>query len=154
MTISESDIYITGNLEGLPCSESNISRWIQSLLSTEESLEKLISKKVINFSFVSKIEIQELNRRFSNKDKPTNVLSFPSPLASKEDLLGDIAICPEIIKVEAHDQKKSEINHLTHIILHSVLHLAGFDHEEEDSAAKMELLEIKALQKIGIANPY
>ena len=96
-----------------------------------------------------------MNFRFLNKDRPTNVLSFPPQESSLDDeLLGDIAICPEIIKSEANDQKKEKQNHLFHIILHSLLHLTGHYHLDDSSAEIMENIEVEALKKIGIANPY
>tara|TARA_B110000438_G_scaffold155125_1_gene148903 strand:- start:473 stop:940 length:468 start_codon:yes stop_codon:yes gene_type:complete len=153
--IFESNIFITGNLEDLSCTQKDISEWVQALIDAEEGLDELITAKNINFSFVSEEEIQKLNLTFLKKDKPTNVLSFPSPATDlNQDLLGDIAICIDIIKKESLEQGKEAADHLIHIILHSVLHLVGYDHEDEASANKMELLEISTLKKIGIANPY
>ena len=124
MTSSSSDIFISGDLEGLSCTEEDISSLIQLLIGTEPSLESLFFKKSVNIRFISKPEIKELNFRFLNNDRPTNVLSFPSQESTHdEELLGDIAICPEIIKSEAHDQNKEKQSHLFHIILHSLLHL-------------------------------
>ena len=155
MTILESNIFITGNLEGLDFSRKNISLWIHSLVTVEESINELISGKELNLSFVSRAEIQDLNRRFLNKDKPTNVLSFPSSVEdSSQNLLGDIAICPDIIKSESLEQGKPELDHLIHLIIHSVLHLVGYDHQDKKSEMDMEAIEIKVLQKLGIANPY
>ena len=155
MPILESNIFITGNLEDLSCTQKDISEWVQALIDVEEGLDELITAKNINFSFVSEEEIQKLNLTFLKKDKPTNVLSFPSPATDlNQDLLGDIAICIDVIKKESYEQGKEAADHLIHIILHSVLHLVGYDHEDEASANKMELLEISSLKKIGIANPY
>ena len=155
MPILESNIFITGNLEDLSCTQKDISEWVQALIDAEEGLDELITAKNINFSFVSEEEIRKLNLTFLKKDKPTNVLSFPSPATDlNQDLLGDIAICIDIIKKESLEQGKEAADHLIHIILHSVLHLVGYDHEDEASANKMELLEITTLKKIGIANPY
>ena len=155
MIPSSSNIFISGDLEGLSCTEEDISGLIQLLIGTEPSLEGLFLKKSVNIRFLSKPEIKELNFRFLNKDMPTNVLSFPPKESTHdEELLGDIAICPEIISYEADDQNKDRQNHLFHIILHSLLHLAGYDHQEDTSAEKMETIEIEALKKLGIANPY
>ena len=155
MTILESNIFIRGNLEGLDSSRKNISQWIHSLVTVEESINKLINGKELNISFVSRAEIQDLNRRFLNKDKPTNVLSFPSSVEdSSQNLLGDIAICPDIIKSESLEQGKPELDHLIHLIIHSVLHLVGYDHQDKKSEMDMEAIEIKVLKKLGIANPY
>ena len=155
MIPSSSSIFISGELEGLSCTEEDISDLIQLLIATEPSLKGLFSKKSVNIRFISKAEIKKLNFRFLNKDKPTNVLSFPPQESILDDeLLGDIAICPEIIKSEANDQNKDKQSHLFHIILHSLLHLTGHDHLDDSSAEIMENIEVEALKKIGIANPY
>lgn len=155
MTTPESNVFISGDLEGLSCSEKNVLELIELLVQAEPSLQKKLKSRHVNLTFITKNEIKELNSKFLNKDQPTNVLSFPSSgLDFEEQLLGDIAICPEIIINEADDQNKDQQNHLSHIILHSLLHLAGYDHQEDSSAEKMESLEIEALKKLGIANPY
>ena len=155
MIPSSSNIFISGDLEGLSCTEEDISGLIQLLIVTEPSLEGLFLKKSVNIRFISKLEIKELNFRFLNKDMPTNVLSFPPKESTHDEgLLGDIAICPEIIKSEANDQNKEKQSHLFHIILHSLLHLTGHNHLDDSSAEIMENIEVEALKKIGIANPY
>ena len=155
MRTPESNVFISGNLEGLSCSEKNVLKLIELLIEVEPSLEKQLKSRHVNLTFITKNEIKELNSKFLNKNQPTNVLSFPSTgLDFDERLLGDIAICPEIISNEADDQNKDRQNHLFHIILHSLLHLVGYDHQEDSSAEKMESIEIEALKKIGIANPY
>ena len=127
----------------------------KSIQKRYSRIQKKFKSRHVNLTFITKNEIKELNSKFLNKDQPTNVLSFPSSgLDFEEQLLGDIAICPEIIINEADDQNKDRQNHLSHIILHSLLHLAGYDHQEDSSAEKMESLEIEALKKLGIANPY
>jgi probable rRNA maturation factor len=155
VTTPESNVFISGDLEGLSCSEKNVIELIELLVQAEPSLQKKLKSRHVNLTFITKNEIKELNSKFLNKNQPTNVLSFPSSgLDFEEQLLGDIAICPEIIINEADDQNKDRQNHLSHIILHSLLHLAGYDHQEDSSAEKMESLEIEALKKLGIANPY
>jgi probable rRNA maturation factor len=103
-------------------------------------------------------EIQALNLEFRGKDKPTNVLSFPFEMPEEislpEFILGDIAICPEIVMNEAIEQKKNYPDHFAHMVIHGVLHLLGHDHEEEEEAMVMESLEIELLEKIQIRNPY
>lgn len=100
--------------------------------------------------------IQKYNKEFRGKDKPTNVLSFSSDSneLEDEDYLGDIIISLETIQKEAIEQQKTEINHFTHILIHGVLHLCGFDHIEEKDREKMEGIEIEILKLFGIENPY
>ena len=101
-------------------------------------------------------EIQALNKQFRNKDKITNVLSFPMQSPEEIDfvLLGDIVLCAGVIKQEASQQSKSEESHWAHMVVHSVLHLQGYDHVSDDDAELMEKLEIKILYQLGFENPY
>lgn len=119
-------------------------------------------------SLVSNSQIQEINNEFRGKNKATNVLSFPSLdhqlIATKGLLnllkdqqyifLGDIVIAYDYLKEEAKNQDKTFNDHLTHLLLHSILHLIGFDHEQENQANIMESLEIKILKTLNIQNPY
>ncbi|HEY9163859.1 MAG TPA: rRNA maturation RNase YbeY [Magnetovibrio sp.] len=102
---------------------------------------------------------QVLNRDWRGKDKPTNVLSFPgddfddvpegAPL-----LLGDIAIAFETTTSEAREQQKTLAQHFSHLLVHGMLHLLGYDHETQLEADEMEPLEIEILDGLGIASPY
>jgi probable rRNA maturation factor len=125
-----------------------------------------LAKECLNASmiFTSDEEVQILNAEWRGKDKPTNVLSFP--MLAREDLLdldadgppellGDIALAYETCLREAAEKDIALADHASHLIIHGLLHLAGLDHEiSEDDAREMELLEIKALALIGIADPY
>jgi probable rRNA maturation factor len=102
-------------------------------------------------------QIQELNRTWRNKDKPTNVLSFPAPEppgSSGPRHLGDIALAYETLVRESEEESKELAHHFAHLIVHGVLHLLGYDHEVEAEADIMEGLEVKALATLGIADPY
>ena len=100
-------------------------------------------------------EVQTLNRDYRKKNKPTNVLSFPDGSVEEGGRqLGDIILAYETIAREAAEQKKPIKAHLTHLTLHGVLHLLGFDHETEKEAEAMESIEISVLKRMGIANPY
>ncbi len=101
--------------------------------------------------------IRELNRTWRDKDKPTNVLSFPAPEqpgASGPRYLGDIALAYETLVRESEEESKELADHFAHLIVHGVLHLLGYDHEVEAEAEAMEALEVKALATLGIADPY
>jgi probable rRNA maturation factor len=94
--------------------------------------------------------LQDLNKRFRGKDKPTNVLSFPDA----EEPFGGIALALETIKREASAQKKPVVNHAKHMILHGFLHLLGFDHVRAREARLMEGLETAILAGMNIPDPY
>jgi probable rRNA maturation factor len=97
-----------------------------------------------------------LNARYRGRDRATNVLSFPAPsaVASPANLLGDLVICPAVLRAEARAQHKSARAHWTHLVVHGVLHLAGYDHERATQARRMERREIAVLRQLGVANPY
>ncbi len=118
----------------------------------------------VSLLFTDDAEVRTLNAEWRGKDRPTNVLSFPmlsraellalTPQGPPE-LLGDIALAHETCVREAADKGIALWTHVTHLIIHGLLHLAGYDHETgAEDAAAMEALEIKALALIGIADPY
>ncbi|GIU67720.1 hypothetical protein PsB1_1874 [Candidatus Phycosocius spiralis] len=99
---------------------------------------------------------RELNARWRQKDQPTNVLAFPAPQLpnTPHANLGDVALAYETCEREAGEQKKSVKDHATHLVLHGLLHLLGYDHASEDAAVEMEGLEREILASLGIADPY
>ena len=115
----------------------------------------------IGIACVDLAESHELNLQYREKDKPTNVLSFPSDIPEEmlnlldAEPLGDLVICIPVVLQEASEQQKTPIDHFTHLLVHGVLHLLGYDHEtSEAEAEEMEALEIEILKKLGIDNPY
>lgn len=101
--------------------------------------------------------VQDLNARFRGKDKPTNVLSFPGGdmlMPGVPIHLGDIVLAFGVCRDEAETQGKSLANHLTHLIIHGVLHVLGRDHEDEAEAEAMEAEERVLLASLGVADPY
>ncbi len=98
-------------------------------------------------------QLKSLNRDFRGKNKPTNVLSFPAP-ANADGYLGDIALAYEVTREEAREGNKRLADHATHLVVHGVLHLLGFDHVTGSQARKMEALETRILAELGIADPY
>jgi probable rRNA maturation factor len=97
--------------------------------------------------------IRDLNRRFRQRDQPTNVLSFPAP-QNPERFLGDIALAYGVCAREAREQGKPLKNHLQHLVAHGVLHLLGYDHVSDAQAEEMENLERAVLAGLGIPDPY
>jgi probable rRNA maturation factor len=112
----------------------------------------------------SDAEVHALNREWRQRDRPTNVLSFPMlvredllalPAEGPPELLGDIALAYETCAREAADKGIALDHHAAHLIVHGLLHLAGHDHEQGEAEAEaMEALETKALALMGIADPY
>lgn len=110
-------------------------------------------------------EVQGLNRQYRQKDKPTNVLSFPMVQADLIDtvsqnsddgelLLGDIVLAHGVCEREAAERNISAADHFTHLVVHGCLHLLGYDHMTDDEGDAMEQIERDALADLGIADPY
>lgn len=97
-------------------------------------------------------EMQALNRQWRGKDTPTNVLSFPS--GGEQGHLGDVVLAYETVEGEAKQQNIAIADHAAHLVVHGMLHLLGYDHEQEDESVKMERLETEILATLGIADPY
>ncbi|MBX7482572.1 rRNA maturation RNase YbeY [Qipengyuania qiaonensis] len=114
--------------------------------------------------FTSDEEVHALNREWRSKDRPTNVLSFPMlerdrllelAAAGPPEMLGDLALAFGTCDREATEKRIALEHHAAHLIVHGLLHLAGHDHVDSDVQAEaMEALEIAALAKLGIADPY
>lgn len=106
-------------------------------------------------------ESQTLNQAYRDKDRPTNVLSFPfeNPpalvdLGEALPYLGDLIVCAEVVVREAEEQNKPLAAHWAHMVVHGCLHLQGFDHLDPDEAQEMEAIEVAVLKDLGWPNPY
>lgn len=110
----------------------------------------------LTLRFVGRREGAALNWKWRGKQGPTNVLSFPAgePRVPGPALLGDIVLCAPVISREALQQGKSARAHWAHLIVHGILHLLGYDHQQPAAARRMETLEKKLLAGMGIADPY
>ncbi|MBV8391668.1 MAG: rRNA maturation RNase YbeY [Alphaproteobacteria bacterium] len=106
----------------------------------------------LNVALADDKYVRKLNARHAKKDKPTNVLSYPS---GEKKFLGDIVLARQTVWREAREQKKSPADHIAHLVVHGTLHLLGYDHEtSDDEAEHMEALERRLLAKLGVADPY
>jgi len=125
-------------------------RWIKVALQRDVQIVLRI---------VDEIEGRALNKQFRGKDYATNVLTFTyadtdQPSDTIDFLYGDIVICAPVVEKEAREQFKDSCAHYAHLAVHAVLHLQGYDHENEQDAAIMEALETKLLAKLGHVDPY
>jgi probable rRNA maturation factor len=102
--------------------------------------------------------VRELNRAWRGQDKATNVLSFPSPAVAGPPggarSIGDVALAYETVAREAEQEGKALAHHAAHLLVHGVLHLLGHDHEGDEDADEMERIEVLALARLGIPDPY
>ncbi len=135
--------------------ENHLCEWVRNASRAAGGVVGDITLRIVDES-----EIRELNRDYRDKDKPTNVLSFPFempeglPQDAIDPLLGDIIICDAVVRREADEQGKTLDAHWAHMVTHGVLHLLGYDHIDDDDAAVMENLEIQALGELGYSDPY
>lgn len=158
----------------LLCLQINDARWrkipkLKSSLEraaaeTLEMLPKTLQRPCsISVLLGTNAAIRTLNYQFRGIDKPTNVLSFPQFETGKELRsqpktisvnMGDIAIAYQYVVLESKLQHKILINHLTHLIIHGILHLFGYDHLVEIEAERMERLEKRIMTRLGLPDPY
>lgn len=133
----------------------------QILLNISNDIDEFIAyfsveKINVEVSFCTAEQIKDLNYKFRKKDSETNVLSFPaeSSIGIQSACCGEVIICYEVLNNEAKESSKNIANHFKHLLIHSLLHLLGYEHDKENDAILMESEEIKFLSKIGISDPY
>jgi probable rRNA maturation factor len=123
--------------------------------SLAESGARLVDDCEMSVTFCDDAEIRVLNAQWRGKDKPTNVLSFPTPgPLDARPLLGDIVIAYETVAREAAEQEKTLSDHAAHMVIHGFLHLIGYDHETAAEAEEMEGLERRIALRLGLRDPY
>ena len=134
---------------GVPASTS-FRKWVAA------ALKGRIRQADLAIRIVDEREGSALNRHYRGKDGATNVLSFPAglPEGVKLPLLGDLVICAPVVAREAAEQGKPVAAHYAHLTVHGVLHLLGWDHEDDKDAEAMEQLEREILAGLGLPDPY
>jgi probable rRNA maturation factor len=157
-------VQMASSRRGVPHAR-NLNRWAQA--ASVPQLPRTDKELALTIRVVGAAESRRLNRTWRNKDKPTNVLSFPAaplspgakgtpPRFPAKDFseLGDLAICAPVVAREAREQGKSLQAHWAHMVVHGVLHLLGYDHETDRDAEVMEARETKILAQFGYHDPY
>ena len=137
--------------------EQQLQHWVSAALS---AANYCTDEAELSIRLVDTSESQALNLQYRDKDKPTNVLSFPFelppglPTKAQLPLLGDLVICVAVVEDEAAEQGKKIEAHWAHMVVHGTLHLLGFDHLEDAEAEAMEKLETQILINLGYPKPY
>ncbi|VAW39234.1 Metal-dependent hydrolase YbeY, involved in rRNA and/or ribosome maturation and assembly [hydrothermal vent metagenome] len=146
---SESTLFNNDTSSETPTIEQ-FDLWVQTVIEYHGEFFQ------VSIEIVDKNTSRQLNKKYRNIDTPTNILSFPLDLPEciEENLIGDLAICADVVMTEAHMQNKAPTHHWAHLTIHGILHLLGFDHIKEGDAKIMEPIEIKLLAKLNIPNPY
>jgi probable rRNA maturation factor len=132
---------------------TDLSRWASAALGARAAGAEL------GVRVVGPAESRRLNARYRGRDQPTNVLSFPPPALPARAragarALGDLVICPRVLRGEARAQAKTLRAHWAHLVVHGTLHLIGYDHQRAADTRRMERREIAVLRRLGFANPY
>lgn len=132
----------------------DLEKWVLTAITAGSSVKR--EEAELTIRLVDSDESQQLNHDYRDKDKPTNVLSFPfqNPPGITLPLLGDLVVCKKIVEEEAVEQNKNLNAHWAHMIIHGTLHLLGYDHIIEEEAIEMETLETKLLVELGFPAPY
>ena len=139
-----------GDTPGSAPSRRRLQHWASAALGRRGAERELAVR------FVSSRQMRRLNHRYRGKDRPTNVLAFPAAAVPgvRPQPMGDVVICPAVLRREARAQGKPLQAHWAHLVVHGVLHLAGYDHEQESEARRMERREVAVLRALGYRNPY
>lgn len=153
------DLQVACEVEHLP-SQAEFRAWLEAAFRADSRHNA--GRFDVSVRVVDEEESRQLNQRYRQQDKATNVLAFPagnpdeiSGLPQGEvQSLGDLVICGPLVEQEAVAQEKGVAGHWGHLLVHGMLHLLGYDHETTGEAAEMETLEIRILADRGVADPY
>lgn len=148
-TFLDLDFQLASTASGIPES-GDFHAWATAAFADTMARPELVVR-VVDID-----ESQMLNRDYRGKDRPTNVLSFPfeAPPQVPIELMGDLVICAPVVAREAREQGKEPRAHWAHMVVHGVLHLRGYDHENDQDALQMESLERRILAGLGFPDPY
>ena len=132
----------------------DIEKWVSQAINATSEIQR--DEAELTVRIVELDESQQLNNDYRDKNKPTNVLSFPfqNPPGITLPLLGDLVVCKAVVENESSEQSKQLNAHWAHMIIHGTLHLLGYDHIVEEEALEMENLETKILVELGFPAPY
>jgi len=147
--IVEVDVEAAGWTAAMPDAEARVRAAVAAALAQADQPEE----GTLSVLLTDDATVKDLNARFRGKDRPTNVLSFPSP-ANPAGHLGDIALAYETCAREAVEQGKTLSAHLSHLAAHGTLHLLGLDHEDDAEAEVMEGVERAVMARLGLPDPY
>lgn len=137
------------NLRHMPTKDMILKLCKRSLVDNYKNVS-------ISLIIVNNEDSQMYNKSYRDKDYPTNVISleYPDTIQGFDSLMGEIILCDDIIVTEASEQDKNILAHYAHMIVHGMLHLQGYDHQNDDEANIMEAKEIEILAQLGYSTPY
>jgi len=144
------DVQIATKYSGVP-PKATIGRWARAALKGLRRKKLALAVRIVDSH-----EGAALNWRYRHKKGPTNVLSFPfePPAGVRSPVLGDLVICAPVVRREARARALPERAHWAHMVVHGILHLRGYDHENNKDAARMESRESRILKGLGFSDPY
>lgn len=133
-----------------------VQRWIRAALAVYQTHSSggSVPPTEMTVRFSGTREAREFNRTFRGKDYATNVLTFSMNESALDMVCADVVICVPVVTLEAQQQQKTFHAHCAHMVIHATLHAHGLDHENDTDAEYMEQLEVAALRRFRIANPY
>lgn len=150
MTTVDVDVEASAWTDAVPGAEDLVDRAVQAAMAFADPAPDAANVTIL---LADDEAVTGLNQQYRGRAGPTNVLSFPSP-SNPEGHLGDLALAYETCAREAGEQGKPLAAHLSHLVAHGVLHLLGFDHEDDAGAEVMEAAEREAMARLGLPDPY